>query len=209
MSADDQTFLDTLSAVPNDVKRFSGDVADYVDRHIESVARTLRETLSSSPWIPESARPRPPPKPVAAQLKAIPVGLYDRVQNWVLKHKVLCGTTILGIGVATFYVYQNRRAYGRKRRARRASNGARLEVVVIAGSPSEPVVRSLALDLERRGFIVFIVCSDVQEEVMVQNEARSDIRPLTIDVSNVSSVLILHLLQPADIVKVCDFRFFH
>lgn len=192
MSADDQTFLDTLSAVPNDVKRFSGDVADYVDRHIESVARTLRETLSSSPWIPESARPRPPPKPISA-IRVVPMGLYDRVQEWVLKHKVFCGTTILGIGVATFYVYRNRRAYGKKRRAKRASNGARLEVVVIAGSPSEPVVRSLALDLERRGFIVFIVCSDVQEEVMVQQESRSDIRPLTVDVSNVSAELPVYL----------------
>jgi hypothetical protein len=186
MSADDQTFLDTLSAVPNDVKRFSGDVADYVDKHIESVARTLRETLSSSPWIPESARPKPPPRPPAA-LKVVPVGLYDRVQNWIWTHKVFCGTTVLGLGVATFYAYRQRRSYGKKRRAKRASNGARIEVVVIAGPINEPIVRSLALDLERRGFIVFIVCSDVQEEVMVQNEARSDIRPLTIDFSDVSS----------------------
>jgi len=43
------------------------------------------------------------------------------------------------------------------------------------------------LDLERRGFIVFIVCNDVDEEVMVQNEARADIRPLSIDISRVSS----------------------
>jgi hypothetical protein len=193
MSADDQTFLDTLSAVPNDVKRYSGDVADYIDRQVDSAAsnlqsvvKSLRETLSSSPWIPESARPKPPPKP-PVQPKVLPVGLYDRVQDWVFKHKVLCGTSVLGIGLATFYIYRQRRSYGKKRRAKRASNGARIEVVVIAGSPSEPIVRSLALDLERRGFVVFIVCSDVQEEVMVQNEARSDIRPLTIDVSNVSS----------------------
>jgi len=102
MSADDQTFLDTLSAVPNDVKRFSGDVADYVDRHIESVAQSLRETLASSTWIPESARPKPPPKLPVLSRKLVPISLYDRVQDWVLKHKVLVGTSVLGVGVATF-----------------------------------------------------------------------------------------------------------
>src|ERR1700738_3863122 len=102
MSADDQTFLDTLSAVPNDVKRFSGDIADYVDRHIEKVANSLRETLSSSPWIPESARPRPPPKPPATS-QVVPVGLYYRVEDWVRKHKLLTGTCIVGIGAAIFF----------------------------------------------------------------------------------------------------------
>jgi Fungal family of unknown function (DUF1776) len=185
MSADDQTFLDTLSAVPNDVKRFSGDVAEYIDRQIEQVAAALRETLSSSPWIPESARPKRPPKlPVSP--KVVPVGLYPRVQDWVEKHKLLTGGVIIGIGATVYFAYRKRKAYTRKRRAKRASNGARLEVVVLAGSPSEPITRSIALDLERRGFIVFVVCSDVEEEVMVQNEARSDIRPLTIDVSHVS-----------------------
>jgi hypothetical protein len=189
MSADDQTFLDTLSSVPNDVKRFSGDVADYVDQHVEWVAAALREALLSSPWIPESARPKPypiPPAPVNAQ----PDSLYERVQIWVLKNKLLCGTFILGIGAASFFVHKRRKAYGRKRRAKRASNGARLEVVVIAGSPGEPITRSLAFDLERRGFIVFIVCNDVEEEVMVQNESRIDIRPLTIDISHVGTSYI-------------------
>jgi hypothetical protein len=185
MSADDQTFLDTLSAVPNDVKRFSSDIADYVDRHIEKVANALRESLSSSQWIPESARPKPPPKPPIPST-IVPVSAYSHAQDWVQKHKVLTGTFVIGIGAAIFFAYKRRKVYCRKRRAKRASNGARLEVVVIAGAPNEPVTRSLALDLERRGFIVFVVCNDVDEEVIVQNEARSDIRPLTVDISHVS-----------------------
>jgi hypothetical protein len=197
MSADDQTFLDTLSSVPNDVKRFSGDVADYVDQHIEWVAAALRETLLSSPWIPESARPKQPPKP-PTPLKVQPVGLFARVQTWVLKNKLLCGTFVLGIGAASFFIHRRRKVYGRKRRAKRASNGARLEVVVIAGSPGEPITRSLALDLERRGFIVFIVCNDIDEEVMVQNESRIDIRPLTIDVSHVGPLSCLDSTYPYD-----------
>lgn len=179
-----------LSNVPNDVKRFSGDIADYVERHIERVAATLRETLSSSPWIPESARPKPPKPP--APSKVVPVGLFARVHGWVLKNKVLTGTFVVGFGVSIL-LYKKRKAYGKKRRAKRAVNGARVEVVVIAGSPTELVVRSLALDLERRGFIVFIICSDVGEEVLVQNEARSDIRPLMIDLSEVSLDILREL----------------
>ena len=90
-----------------------------------------------------------------------------------------------------FFAYRKRKAYSRKRRAKRAINNARLEVVVIAGAPNEPITRSLALDLERRGFIVFVVCNDVEEEVMVQNEARSDIRPLTVDMSHASLTYLI------------------
>jgi hypothetical protein len=171
------------------VKRFSGDIADFVEEHIELAAAAVREALSSSSWIPESARPKLQPKP-SALVKAEPDSLYAQVQTWVLENKLLCGTFILGIGVASLFLYSRRKAYGRKRRAKRASNGARLEVVVIVGPPSEPIIRSLALDLERRGFIVFITCNDVEEEVMVHNESRIDIRPLTIDVSHVCSTCV-------------------
>lgn len=169
------------------MKRFSGDVADYIERHVEKVAASLRETLSSQPWVPEQIRPKAPAKPPTST-NLVSIGFHQRVAQWVLNNKLLTGTFILGITATTIHlVHRSRKAYGRKRRAKRASNGARLEIVVIAGSPSEPIVRSLALDLERRGFIVFIVCNDVEEEIMVQNEARADIRPLSIDISRVSS----------------------
>ena len=58
--------------------------------------------------------------------------------------------------------------------------------MVIAGSPNEPITRSLALDLERRGFIVYIVVNTVEEEQLVRNEARADIHPLNIDIVDVS-----------------------
>lgn len=75
----------------------------------------------------------------------------------------------------------------KKRRAKKAGNGARLEVVVVAGSPSEPITRSVSLDLERRGFIVYIVCNTIEEEVLVQNESRPDVKPLMIDIIDVRS----------------------
>ncbi|KAF2186793.1 DUF1776-domain-containing protein [Zopfia rhizophila CBS 207.26] len=53
---------------------------------------------------------------------------------------------------------------------------------VIAGPPGSPVTKSISLDLERRGYIVYIVCADVEEEQQVQNESRADVRPLHLDI---------------------------
>ncbi|KFY44289.1 hypothetical protein V495_03519 [Pseudogymnoascus sp. VKM F-4514 (FW-929)] len=184
MSADDQAFLDTLNSVPRHVQRFSNDIANYVEDHVDKVARTLRDTLASADWIPEAARPKPvarapPPSPATA----LPGGVYARVQEWVLKNKVFTTVMVAGFGASVYMVQRRKANYNKKRRAKRGTNGARVEVVVISGSMNEPLVRSLALDLERRGFIVFIVCDDVQEELRVQSEGRSDIRPLVINVS--------------------------
>ena len=57
-----------------------------------------------------------------------------------------------------------------------------LTETVLAGAPNSPIVRSLSLDLERRGFIVYIVCSSMDEEQQVLGESRADVRPLHLDV---------------------------
>ena len=75
-----------------------------------------------------------------------------------------------------------------KRRAKRGKNGGRTEVVVLASSPHSPLTKSLSLDLERRGFIVYIPVTSLPEEHLVQSEGRSDIRPLYLDVSSVRTV---------------------
>lgn len=57
--------------------------------------------------------------------------------------------------------------------------------IVLAGPPNSPIIKSLSLDLERRGFIVYIVCSDMEEEQLVHGESRADVRPLHLDVADV------------------------
>lgn len=59
-------------------------------------------------------------------------------------------------------------------------------MVVVAGSPALPLTRSLALDLERKGYIVFIVCNSVEDEALVHNMARTDVKALGIDIADVS-----------------------
>lgn len=90
------------------------------------------------------------------------------------------------LGGITYHVIRKKSNYRKKRRAKRAATGARQEVVVIAGSPSEPITKSISLDLERRGFIVYVICNTIEEEVLVQHESRPDIKPLMIDIVDVS-----------------------
>lgn len=73
-------------------------------------------------------------------------------------------------------------------------------MVVIAGSPNEPITRSLSLDLERRGFVVYVVVSTAEEEQLVRNESRVDIHPLNVDIIDVSSSIqppFLQITKPA------------
>ena len=101
-----------------------------------------------------------------------------------MKNKILTTVIVVAIGGVTYHVIK-RKSNRKKRRARKAGNGARLEVVAVVASPSEAITRSISLDLERRGFIVYIVCNTIEEEVLVQNESRPDIKPLMIDIVDV------------------------
>ncbi|KAG9245135.1 hypothetical protein BJ878DRAFT_582166 [Calycina marina] len=183
MSADDATFLDTLSSVPNDIKKYSSNVADYIDFQLHKASNTLRDALSAC--LPKSAQPTPPPPPPRSFMQfTTPASTLARCQKWVSGHKILTGIFVVSIGGLTYYVVKQRATGRKKRRAKKASNGGRMEVVVIAGSPSEPLVRSISLDLERRGFIVYVICNNFEEETAVHNESRADIKPLAIDVSD-------------------------
>ena len=176
--------------MPNDIKLYSSQVADYVDKHLERASNALREALSTAPWLPESARPRPPPPPRSLVESTAAASLYARVHGWVATNKIKAAIGLVSIGGAA-YVFMREKRHREKRRAKKASNGARLEVVVVAGSPSEPITRAISLDLERRGFIVYIVCNTIEEEVLVHNESRPDVKPLMIDITDVRSGYLL------------------
>ena len=136
-------------------------------------------------------------------------------------HKGLTTFILIAAGGFTYHVVK-RSIPRKKRRAKKASNGARLEVVVVAGSPSEPLVRSISLDLERRGFIVYIVCNTIEEEILVANGSRQDIKPLMIDIVDVCipRVIALHtsnrsssprVLKPQSkgLQRICKFLMQH
>lgn len=142
---------------------------------------SLRGVLQSAGWLPDTVKPprRQNPSP------AIPMSYLERTQIWVSKRPATTAAIIAFIGTGMFVVWRQRRHRQRKRRARRTASGARTEVIVLAGSPHSPFTHSLSLDLERRGFIVYIPVGTLSEEQLVQSESRSDIRPLHLDITSV------------------------
>ncbi|KAI9894678.1 MAG: hypothetical protein M1814_002034 [Vezdaea aestivalis] len=178
MPNDDQYFLDLLSSVPNDVKRYSLEVADTIDKHVEFVASILRESLSSSPWIPNAARPR-----ALYPKHSTPVhsSTIEQVGSWICTHKKTTAIAIIGVSLSGYIFYRNGRSSSKKRRAIRAQNGARQEVVVISGALNEAATRTICLDLEKRGFIIYMIARTAEEEQLVESESRPDIKALRLD----------------------------
>lgn len=56
---------------------------------------------------------------------------------------------------------------------------------VVAGNPHSPYARSIILDLERRGYVVYVTTNGVREEAVVKEEGKQDIMPLHINVNDV------------------------
>ncbi|KAK5657123.1 hypothetical protein OQA88_3651 [Cercophora sp. LCS_1] len=181
MSADDQAFLDVLASIPNEVKKHGLDVAEFLDKYVDKLADAARDALAASPYVPDMIRPRPTPPP---QVLAVPTSALERIQSWFARHKILTGVVVLATGTIIYRAYRSNVSLRKTRKARRAHNGGRMDVVVIAGSPALPLTRSLALDLERKGFVVYIVCSGQDDEVMVQKLSRPDVKPFALDITN-------------------------
>lgn len=150
-------------------------IAEDVERHFDQVASQLRE------WIPYDHRtqtislspPRKLPPPTTLQV----------AQRWVHKHKALTAAmvafVVTGSVGAVVYMQQSNRK--RKRRARKSASGARTDVVVVAGAVANPLTSALYLDLERRGFIVYVVANTSEEEHYIRSQNRADLLPLHID----------------------------
>lgn len=64
---------------------------------------------------------------------------------------------------------------------------------VVTGTPNAPITRSVAWDLERRGFIVYVVVLDAAEENSIRAESRNDVHPLHLNVTDVSRMNTLNM----------------
>ena len=175
--ADD--FASAIYSSLSGIKSAAFRAAEVIDEKSDHLADAIRGKLSSSTWLPPNARPHPPSVSVHPQP---PNELASRTTAWAWENRLavgIAGATTLGLGT---YIYTLRRSSrSRKRRAKRAPNGARKEVLVLAGSPHDAITKSLAVDLERRGFIVFVVVNSMDDEQLVLALGGRDIRPLSID----------------------------
>lgn len=171
---------------------------EAIDRHFESVGRSFRDAFRDTPWLPKSIKPKPPRVPHRVPVVAVPLGYFEATRVWVSEHRAWTAAVVAFVGTGAFIVWRRRRNDRVKRRAGRAKNGSRTEVVVLAGSPHSPLTRSLSLDLERRGFIVYIPVSTLSEEQTVRSESRADIRPLNMDIT---SVYLLHSIKQTTVAN--------
>lgn len=99
------------------------------------------------------------------------------------KHKALTAAIVAFFvsGSAGAFIYVKSRDLKKKRRARKSSSGARTDVVVIAGAVANPLTNALYLDLERRGFVVYVVANTPEDEHYIRSQSRADLIPLSLD----------------------------
>ena len=173
--------MSEMSNILNSVNAFT----EAIDRHFEYVGRSLRDAFRDTPWLPDSIKPKPPPVPRKVPVFRTPLGYFEVTRIWISEHRAWTAAVVAFVGTGAFIVWRRRRNDRVKRRASRAKNGSRTDVVILAGSPHSPLTRSLSLDLERRGFIVYIPVSTVSDEQIIQSESRADIRSLNMDITSV------------------------
>lgn len=190
MPSNDQDLFDALTSEMNHVFESIGggfgSAFEEIDKHFETVSQSLKDTFRATPWLPDSIKPRPPPPP-RHRIPSVPGGYIEASRIWVSQHRAVTAAVVAFIGTGAYIVWRRRRTDRAKRRAKRAKNGLRTEVIVLAGSPHTPLTRSLSLELERRGFIVYIPVSSVSEEQIIQLESRTDIRALNLDITSPTS----------------------
>lgn len=181
-------------------RQYTDSLAQYVEERFDHAAEATRKILQAD-WMPEAMKKIPPPPPVSrvarpagehalaiqnfVLIQAVPASYLEQAQSWVSKHKFLTAVLVLVVSGATYKIIKYNTPRKRRRAARCPLTNARKEVVILAASPAEMITRSIAFDLERRGFIVYIVCANAQDELMVKRESRTDVRPLMVTTSDV------------------------
>ena len=184
--------VSSVASLSDELRRYSrgfGDVsndfADKIERNFNGAAETIRQSIYSASWIPDSIKPpTPPPKRCPVHLSYL-----QRVGMWMDRNRALTAAIIAFLGTGTLLIWRHKRLQRQKRRARRALNGAKTELVVLAGSPYSPITKSLALDLERKGFLVYIPVGTFEEEAAVSGLRAPDVHSLNFDITSVSAPL--------------------
>jgi hypothetical protein len=176
-----------LASVPQDIAHYGSRVADYIEKHTNTIASDIRDAIDSSSWLPVSLRkqgtngghsffPQAPPPPQT---------LMERTAAFISRNRTAIAVVLAFAGTTFVLVRRSKKEHNRKRRAKKLRGGGKKEIVVLACSSfHDPLTKSLALDLERRGYIAYITVSTTEEDSLIQSEAKPDVRPLWIDLTS-------------------------
>lgn len=153
------------------------DIATDIERNFDEVSANFRERVLG--------QQRPPPRHPRLRL-APPPTTWQLAQRWMHQHKALTAAILAFVvtGSVGTFVYVQSRGRKRKRRARKAASGARTDVVVVMGAVANPLTSALYLDLERRGFVVYVVVNTGDDERFVRMQGRSDLMVLSLDLAD-------------------------
>ena len=109
----------------------------------------------------------------------------EKTTAFVSRNRTAIAVVLAFAGTTFILVRRSKKEHNRKRRAKKLRGGGKKEIVVLACSSfHDPLTKSLALDLERRGYIVYITVSTTEEDSLIQSEAKADVRPLWIDLTS-------------------------
>ena len=114
-----------------------------------------------------------------------PQGIYEKTVTWISRNRTTIVAVTVFAGTTAYLVQRKKKAQSKKRRAKKLPNGAKKEIVILA-CPTfhDPLTKSLAVDLERRGYVVYVTVSSTEEDSLVQQEAKADLRPLWMDLTS-------------------------
>lgn len=142
--------------------------------------------------MPDSIKPPLPRSPPPSKIRQ---GIVDQCTDWVNRNRAFSAAVVGFVGTSLLLIYRHRNRSRRKRRAHRARSGAKTEVVVLAGSPYAQTTKSIALDLEKRGFLIYIPVGSLEEETAVAELRMTNVHSLNFDITSVSdhpSVTLQH-----------------
>lgn len=182
--------LPQLASVPQDIAHYGSRVADYIEKHTNSIASDIRDAIDSSSWLPASLRKAAPNggHSFFPQAPPPPQTFIEKTTAFISRNRTAIAVVLAFAGTTFVLVRRSRKEHSRKRRAKKLRGGGKKEIVVLACSSfHDPLTKSLALDLERRGYIVYITVSTTEEDSLIQSESRPDVRPLWIDLTSTTS----------------------
>jgi len=124
MTSDDQYFLDQLGRVSLQIRKFSANVFDVTDKKIDELADTVAGTLNTVLPASWNLRTHTALPPVIVHRSYL-----QHCQSWISRHRALTAALVafVGTGVVVIFIQSNTRT--KKRRAKRARNGSRKEIV--------------------------------------------------------------------------------
>lgn len=103
----------------------------------------------------------------------------DRLIRLVQKHRTAAYSALaVSLTASSYLIYRNlkepRIRSKPRRRVPKLANGARRDVVIVVGSPTEPMTRLIAVDFEKRGFIVYLTVLDDKDYKYIQSNQITD-----------------------------------